>query len=228
MNADSDKHGAHGVEHRAHRGFLNQEEEPPAFLRVLSVLPRVPCVVPDRRQRCPGYTLLEVLLVFALIALVVGIVWPAFAGGGDELTLEKAANDVLVACRYARNEAVVSGWRHCLRFRETVGDAPVLELVAMSPLDGEADAVAARDHYGRPIAFPEGTEVEILPAADDGLDSDEPAVMHFYPDGTSDGGEIRVLGPRYVYIIQVAGYTGRSEIRRRSAVQAEAEEEAGR
>jgi type II secretory pathway pseudopilin PulG len=182
------------------------------------------------RPAPPGYTLVEFLVVFAIIMLMAGIIWPAL-GQPSELTLETAAADVLAACRYARSEA--SGWRHCLRFREgTAAERPVLELVAIAPWAADGDAVPAQPPYDRAIEVPEGTQVELLPLAMEDDAAGESPTVSFYPDGSSDGGEIRLIGPRVSFQIRVARYTGRAEMRQRWTADLDAEaqsppEEAG-
>ena len=177
-------------------------------------------------SRC-GYTLIELLVVFALMMLVAGITWGAFLAGREELTLEQTAWDVLVACRYARSEAMVSGWRHelCLRGE---AEEPSLSLRAVPPWGGERDAVPAQPPHGRSIRFPDGTDVSVE------LDVEPPAeaqqdgpILAFYPDGSSDGGVVRMQGPRRSFEVRLERLTGRATLRRGWTAALEAAESGG-
>jgi hypothetical protein len=161
------------------------------------------------------------------MVLLAGITWGAFFSGREEVTLERGAWDVLVACRHARNEAMVSGWRHelCLGWE---AEEPTFSLRAVPPWGDAQDAVPARPPHDRTIRFPEGTEafVDLGTGGPEREEADEP-VLAFYPDGSSDGGIIQMRGPRRSFEVSIKRLTGRATLTRKWTAALEAAESGG-
>jgi len=64
-------------------------------------------------QQQRGYTLVEMLIVIALLALIAAVATPAF-DGDDDVILDRAAEEVASAFRFARSEAIRTGEGHGL------------------------------------------------------------------------------------------------------------------
>lgn len=59
----------------------------------------------QERRRCKGVTLIELLIVVALVSLLVGITFPAVGAGVDSLRLASAANRIASFLNAALNRA---------------------------------------------------------------------------------------------------------------------------
>jgi prepilin-type N-terminal cleavage/methylation domain-containing protein len=178
----------------------------------------------DRRQ-CPnlqssspahrGFTLVEVLLVLALLAIVAAMVWPALQKPFASRRLHSAADEVRTEWCQARVEAMRSG--QTLAFRYQVGgdrfhmgpqNQPSL---ATSPANAEADSSTACEDDGCTAnedaspppddkTLPDGIKFfadaagdDELPTAAQDAEGQSPESMadcwsdpiFFYPDGTT-------------------------------------------
>ena len=67
------------------------------------------------RRGQPGYTLTELVIVVAILALVAAIAMPGTNSGADE-RLNLAAHDFAQAIRFARSESIRTGEPHGFRF----------------------------------------------------------------------------------------------------------------
>jgi type II secretory pathway pseudopilin PulG len=158
-------------------------------------------------------TLLEVLLVLALLVIIAGTAWPALESSLTGYRLRKAAEQVRVAWSRARIESLSSGQTVSFRFMsgdrqyaiERSAEPQYLPggAAASSPSEG-LDAGAAA---GSPRWLPEGitfVDAEIEDAAGwplaataagaVGLEWSEP--IEFYPDGTTSTARLRMANDR--------------------------------
>jgi prepilin-type N-terminal cleavage/methylation domain-containing protein len=69
------------------------------------------------RRRRRGFTLLETLLVLALVVAFAALCWPALEGSIDGARLRSAADRVRTACDHARLSAMTEGAIYVLRFQ---------------------------------------------------------------------------------------------------------------
>ena len=70
----------------------------------------------------PAFTLLELLLVLALLVVLAGLAMPMFAGSFTSLKLRRATDQVLAVWIQARTAAIESGQLHQFRFQTDSGD----------------------------------------------------------------------------------------------------------
>jgi type IV fimbrial biogenesis protein FimT len=61
-------------------------------------------VLPDRRQH--GFTLIELMVIIAVLGVLVAIALPSFKSTIDRRNLVGAANDIFAGLQYARSEAI--------------------------------------------------------------------------------------------------------------------------
>jgi len=197
-----------------------------------------PCPSPTRR----GFTLLEMLIVVAVLATMVGLVLSALTRPLSDRELRAAAAEVRVALANARLEAIESGVPRQFRFRPGTG---VFEVAPRSaPIGGESGL------FGGFGGFAEDRAERRIGASDD-LPVEEPTVRHlphgivfwtdergespladtarpdrinsvewsapivFYPNGRTLNAHVRLHGlPDYYVDVTLRGLTGTARVSR--------------
>ena len=141
------------------------------------------------RFRAKGFTLIELIVVMALIALVVLVVPPFFSTQGGSVGLEAAARKLASGLRLARSEAIA-------RDREI---ALALDLGKRRyTIGGEAWQV-----------LPAGIALAVDPAPSD---AEREGGIRFFPDGSSSGGGITLSSGSRTYRVAVDWLTGQVSI----------------
>ena len=132
-----------------------------------------------------GFTLIEMLVVLAILALVMAVIPPLLAGGQARAELDTAGHELAAALRETRSLAIREGRRESFvidaagRFR--AGDGPMRPLAP-----GLGLALATADGGARPSG-----------------------AIGFFADGSSTGGKLVLLrGERRSYVT-VDWLTGR-------------------
>ena len=139
-----------------------------------------------------GVTLLELLIVIALMAIVAGFVIPRFGGPISTSELRASARQLAAGLRLARSEAVSER-------RETF---LVLDVA------GKRFKV---DREPREHPLPSRIELKLFTAQND-LVSTDVGSIRFFPDGGSNGGRITVAAGERKFDVDVDWLTGRVAI----------------
>ncbi len=126
-------------------------------------------------QRAAGFTLIEVTVVLAVLALAYGLALPVFSRSFDGPRLDRSAREITAALREARSTALLRGRPVYFRLRAKDGSWRFGEQ------SGRADPTIRLELS--------------VPAAWRRADGD--AAIGFYPDGETSGGKILLaLGDR--------------------------------
>ena len=145
------------------------------------------------RSRARGVTLLELLIVLALMALITGITLPMFGGNGVSTTeLRGSARELAAGLRAARSEAVAQR-------RETF---LVLDVA------GKRFKVDNDPHEHK---LPSKIELKLFTAQND-LVNESVGSIRFFPDGGSNGGRITVAAGERKFDVDIDWLTGRVAI----------------
>ena len=135
-----------------------------------------------------GFTLLEVMVVVALLAMAAAVAATLLGGGMDGIRLRRDAQEIAVQLRHARARAMATG-----QVQRFVIDPVTHRYRAPGRGDGHIDgALAIRFQGAR----------ELVPAPGQGT-------IEFHPDGASSGGRIELAAGQAVRRIDVAWLTGR-------------------
>lgn len=147
-------------------------------------------------RRRAGYTLIELVLVVAVLAVASLVAAPAVGRAVDGIRVRTEVAGVASLLRWAREEAVTRG-----QPREVTLDAEGQTLLVCRA-DGEAVRVEKR----RPLS----SLVHVVPTP-----GPVQLPITFTPRGRSSGGTVRLetVGPR-VYLVTVDALTGRVTTRR--------------
>jgi general secretion pathway protein H len=134
-----------------------------------------------------GFTLVELLVVLAILALVMAMIPPFLAGGQARAELSTSAREIAAALRETRSLAI----------REGRSEAFVV--------DGAAGAFrAAGSAPERRVAA--GLRLSLLTLANKRLDV---GVIRFFGDGSSTGGSVTILQGERRSDVTVDWLTGR-------------------
>ncbi len=168
---------------------------PDEVARVIGHRSSAVCLRPARRGRgdIRGVSLLEMLLVIALIAAASLLAAAAFTGGLKGMQLRSTAKEVASQMRYTRTQAIATG--QAQRF---VIDPQKRRWQAPNGRSGEIPQSLG-------VVFTGAREAQPSPG--------EGAIM-FFPDGAATGGRISLTLERAVWEIDVAWLTGEVRLRR--------------
>ena len=144
-------------------------------------------------RRPQGFTLLEVVLVLAIVALASLLAAAAVGGGSDGMRLRSAAKEVAAQLRYTRAQALATG--EAQRF---VIDPRAHTWTAPKQRDGTLSPKLA-------IVFTGAREVQ--PGEGQGA-------IVFFPDGASTGGRVRLAIGDAAWQVDVAWLTGEVRVAR--------------
>lgn len=148
---------------------------------------------PDRGRRVAsaGFTLLEMIIVLAVLGLVLGIVVSRGPMRSHALEVRAVVADVTRALRQARGAAIAGG-------------APVLVVV-----NGERRSVTIGG--GKPMVLPAGLSVSAS-AGLGGRAVERPVELRFRPDGSSSGGGILLGDGQRRMLVAIDWLTGRVSV----------------
>jgi general secretion pathway protein H len=146
----------------------------------------------DRGAAARGVTLLELLIVLAIMAIVAGFMIPMFGGPISTSELRSAARELAAGLRLAQSEAVSQRRQTFL----------VLDVA------GKRFKVDNDPHEHR---LPSKVELKLFTAQND-LVSDSVGSIRFFPDGGSNGGRITVASGDRKFDVDIDWLTGRVAI----------------
>lgn len=143
-------------------------------------------------RRAHGFTLIELLVVLALIALVVTITAISMTQGLAGAKVRSAGRDLVAALRYTRGQAIVTQ-------SEQVLELDVEKRVYIAP-------------KRKPVTLPGDMELRLLTARQEQT-SETSGKIRFYPDGSSTGGNIKLVDGRRAWDVEIAWLTGEVALR---------------
>jgi type II secretion system protein H len=125
-------------------------------------------------RRARGFTLIEIMIVVAIIGLMASIGVPSLITAMQKTGMRKALSEVQDVCRTARANAILHNRTESVIFH------PMLRSFA-------AESGAAQ-HSGlvSSSTLPDGVEFEMLDINQQDYGASDWARVFFYPDGTSD------------------------------------------
>jgi general secretion pathway protein H len=138
----------------------------------------------DLGRDCRGFTLIEMIVVLAILAVAVGLVMPLFGQRGSGVELAAAAARLRAAMTEARATAIAEG-------------RPVV-------LRGDRAGGYWLDGRHREFETDAGGRLRILTGGN--------AQIAFFPSGGSSGGRVVVQGPYSRREIAVDAVTGRAVV----------------
>lgn len=143
-----------------------------------------------RRER--GFTMLELVTVFAIIAMAMALILTVSGKGASSADLKASARSLAAGLRAAQSNAMA----------------------------GRRDALLTIDVEQRLYTFsgeerthklPEGVDLKLYTAQAE-VESEKRGSIRFFPDGSSTGGRITVSSGERKYLVDVDWLTGRVSI----------------
>jgi prepilin-type N-terminal cleavage/methylation domain-containing protein len=179
---------------------------------------------------CRAFTLLELMLVLALIVAMTAIAWPSIATMFESQRLYKAADQIRAAWANARNDALTSGRTILFRFE------PQTDLYTIGPWQG--DVAAAQTESDDPAAtttsttdcreahLPEGvvfadssgsmqsdSRTDLVETTDTAGQTATSRPIMFFPDGTTSTAQLQMTTARgQILLVELRGLTGISTV----------------
>lgn len=139
-----------------------------------------------------GFSLLELLLVLAIVILGFSVIGLNISSGNDATELQSAARDLVSALRFAKGQALIS-------HKETT-----VEL----DLNENTYTVSDRDKV---FTIPDTISLTVVTAQDE-MAGKGLANIRFFPDGSSSGGRIKLERNSAIWQIDINWLTGQIEL----------------
>jgi general secretion pathway protein H len=139
-----------------------------------------------------GFTLLELLIVLAIMGIIAGITIPMFGSGVPSSELRATARQLAAGMRSARSEALS-------QHREALVSIDL------------ANRAFKVDQDPRIYKFNPRIDVKLYTAQND-IVNETTGAIRFFPDGGSNGGRVTIAAGERKYMVDVEWLTGRVAI----------------
>lgn len=167
------------------------------------------------RKSAPGFTLTEILLVVAIIAMVGGLGSGYCVGTYKKLLVEKAARQFLLMARYARIMAIEQQRPYELLI-DPNNRGFFLSTAQMDPETGESQRTIVRDFFCKPVQFEGDVKFEDVQltmyarGAPDDVGPEQKIV--FFPSGSAQSAVFQIGDGKSRYSIAVVAATGKASL----------------
>ncbi len=162
-----------------------------------------------------GFTIVEMLLVVAVVALVAGLGGGVYVGTYKRMLVEKAARDMVLTAKYARIMAVEKQQPYEMRL-DVTNNGVSLVTNQWDEQSEQTEQTVVRDLYCRPVEFGNGVvfeDIQIVPVDTDVAASTyEGQGIIFSPKGTAQSALVQVGDGRNHYTVCVSAATGRTKM----------------
>jgi type II secretion system protein H len=137
-----------------------------------------------RRTHPAGFTLLELILVMAIIAIIVAMASPMLRGFGEARRADNCAAEIVALTDWARTQAITRG----SAFRLNLD--PNSRTYWLTVDQGDGTFVSPGEEFGRLFVAPDGVTIDwnVAPQQDG-------QYITFWPSGRTDPAVIRVSNP---------------------------------
>lgn len=153
-----------------------------------------------------GFTLLELMVVIVLIGILTAAILPEMRGTYQDALLRSSSRDLINVFALASSRAVSLNQLHRVVLEEKTGRYQLERRVRSLPTgdefakveddpasQGELDARVSMEVHRPAEELPSAATEESAPLpVEAGSATDQPDAIGFYPDGTTDGGEIQL------------------------------------
>ena len=154
-----------------------------------------------------GFTLLELLTVFGVLAIMFATMVPLFRGSFSNLQVRDAVRNFAATIRFAQEQAIVRG----IEYRVCIDDKEMQYWVSRQedPAKDPEKFVTILSDSLRPTAFPGGLRLRISGAAKGKQDDRQIRYIACYPNGRVAEAEISLQGAdRRRYLVRTAPTMG--------------------
>jgi len=185
----------------------------------ISCMNRSGPVAPARRRCRPvradagrtGFTLVELMLVIAIVVLLGSVGTGMFVGTHKRLLVEKASRQFLLMARYARIAAIEHQQLYELEFDGDKGF--LLTTTRQSEATGQTEKISVSNYYCRPVVFEgdvkfEGANLTAVTAEPLAKEEQEQRIS-FLPNGTAQSAVVQIGDGKTHYTIAIVASTGR-------------------
>jgi Tfp pilus assembly protein FimT len=166
----------------------------------------------NAKQMPYGFTIAELLAVIILITLIAGMGGGIYVGTYRKMLVGKAADDILLAAKYARILAIEKQ-KPCRMEFDLVNNGFQLTLDGFENKTRQSESVTIRDLYFKPVQFSGDVKIEdiqIIPfGSESETDSQEQTEIVFQPNGTAQFAVITVGDGKTYYTVSISAATGK-------------------
>ncbi len=166
-----------------------------------------------------GFTLTEMLVVIAIIAIIAGVGGGMYIGTYKKLIVERAARSFLLMAQYARIMAIEQQRQYRVVLNNVEQNGFYLVTTEWNEQYEESQQSIVQDYYCRPVVMEgsvlfEDIKIPSIGAyADVTEDEDEETQsILFMPDGTSQAAVVQIGDGKTHYSIAISAATGRAKI----------------
>ena len=161
-----------------------------------------------------GFTLLELLVVIAVMTIMASIGAGAFVGANHKLKVQKAASSLLIMAQYARMSAVEQQTAYKLYI--DMNNNEFYLATAFFDEQGAAQEVIIEDSFCKPVTLENGITIEDARVLSNDYDlgntSNSMYLIAFAPDGTSQTAVVQIGDGETHYTLSVNEVTGKSKL----------------
>ena len=167
------------------------------------------------KNKHTGFTLVELLVVIALITIVASLSGSRLVGAFERLKLDKAANDLLLAAKYARVTAIEKQKQYKL-YLDTRNNEFYLVTPVFDETNGYMGEEIVQDTYCKPVTLENDIKFEDIEVTPIGIETNNLAndlsVIVFSPDGTAQTAVVQIGNGQTHYTLSVIAATGKVKL----------------